>query len=167
MNSTLIIAILILCAACILILSTRHSRNKNAETPNTRTTPAGRDAQPAQAASSDARKASAGVISFPIAGTALSGRQRTLHMIDDSDDERYLCCTYGIDKTEYNGSPAFKIYAELSDDDNTHKDLGLAPAEQVSDVASVYDRIFRVNVVVNSIQSGQGYGATATLYYEK
>lgn len=167
MNFTVIAVILVLCALFIFIVLPMLSRRQDGAGTSAPNAPAGRDRQTAKASPPEAKKAGAGVVSFPLTGTNLSGRQRALHMIDDSDDERYLCCTYGIERTEYQGAPAFKIYAELSDDDNTHKDLGLVPAERVSEVAEIYGRIFRVNVEVDGGQADRNYGATATLYYDK
>ena len=65
------------------------------------------------------RKDNSETLKFKIAGVTFSGRQNTLRKIDEMEDDRYIACSYGIDQTEFQGSPAFRIYAQLSDD-NIH-----------------------------------------------
>ena len=113
------------------------------------------------------RKANSETLKFKIAGVTFSGRQNTLRKIDEMEDERYAGCTYGIDQTEYQGSPAFRIYAQLSDDNMTEKDLGFVPKELIPKVLPIYDRIFDVEVYVYGGQDDKNYGAEATLYYDK
>lgn len=130
--------------------------------------------QPAAAAAPDQpaqltfnqRLEQASSINFRVAGVTFNDRQRTLQKIDDADDEKYRMCCYGIEQTEYKGSPAFSIYAELMDDNDTRKELGFVPADLVNDVLRVYPRIFHVKVEVHGGYSGKSYGASATLYYD-
>ncbi len=113
------------------------------------------------------RMASAGEYRFKIAGVTFEGRQTTLRKIDEMEDEKYTGCSYGIEQTEYKGSPAIKVYAELADDNMTEKVLGFVPAEEVQDVLKIYDRVFHVDVEVYGGDDDKNYGAAATLYYDK
>ena len=113
------------------------------------------------------RMASAGEYRFKIAGVTFEGRQTTLRKIDEMEDEKYTGCSYGIEQTEYKGSPAIKVYAELADDKMTEKVLGFVPAEEVQDVLKIYDRVFHVDVEVYGGDDDKNYGAAATLYYDK
>ena len=129
--------------------------------------PAAAPAAAPQPSPFDIRKASAGEYHFKIHGVTHEGRQTTLKKIDEMEDERYICCSYGIEQTEYNGSPAIKVYAELSDDNMTEKVLGFVPAEEVQDVLKIYDKVFYVDVEVYGGYDDKNYGAAATLYYDK
>ena len=113
------------------------------------------------------RMASAGEYRFKIAGVSFEGRQTTLRKIDEMEDEKYICCSYGIEQTEYKGSPAIKVYAELSDDNMTEKVLGFVPGDEVQDVLRIYDKVFHVDVEVYGGYDDKNYGAAATLYYDK
>lgn len=115
----------------------------------------------------EVRKASAGEYHFKIHGVTFEGRQTTLRKIDEMEDEKYISCSYGIEQTEYKGSPAIKVYAELSDDNMTEKVLGFVPAEEVQDVLKIYDKVFYVDVEVYGGYDDKNYGAAATLYYDK
>lgn len=115
----------------------------------------------------EARKAAAGTLHFKIAGVTFEGRQGILKKIDDMEDDKYIGCTYGIERTEYEGSPAVKVYAELADDDFTQKVLGYVPRDWVQHALKVYDNVFYVDVDVYGGQDDKSYGAAATLYYDR
>ena len=166
----------VIAAAILAVIGLRFLRGANAKhPPESVPTPSGEPAAPAPAASEPApqpmtfqqRKDQAGVINFRIAGVTFNNRQTTLRKIDEGEDEKYLMCTYGIQQTEYKGEPAFRIYAELMDDNDTRKELGFVPADLVPNVLQIYDRIFTVDVHVYGGEDDKSYGAAATLYYEK
>ena len=131
-------------------------------------------AAPAPAASSPSqptpyqiRKANAGTMDFQAKGTSFNGRQNTLKKLDDLEDERYLGCSFGLEKTEYKGDPAIKVYAELMDDDCTEKEIGFVPHDLVPKVLAIFDRVFEVDVDVNGGYDDLNYGAHVTIYYDK
>jgi hypothetical protein len=131
-------------------------------------------AAPAPAASSPSqptpyqiRKANAGTLDFQAKGTSFNGRQNTLKKLDDLEDERYLGCSFGLEKTEYEGEPAIKVYAELMDDDCTEKEIGFVPHDLVPKVLAIFDRVFEVDVDVNGGYDDLNYGAHVTIYYDK
>lgn len=156
-------------AVLVLVLA---FRKKAAGKPATPPKPA--PAAPAPAAPSapqpspyEQRKARAGTMHFKIKGVTFEDRQTTLAKIDAMEDDDYIACTYGIALTEYEGRPAFRIYAHLSDDDLTEKTLGYVPKENVPDVLPIYDNIFGVEVDVYGGDGDKDYGAAATLFYDK
>ena len=106
-----------------------------------------------------------GIINFRIAGTSFGGRQGLLQKIDESQDDKYLFCSYDIEQREYKGEPAFCIVAELADDDFTRKDLGFVPAALVPQVQAVFDRIKKVEVEIYGGGEDKNYGAAATIKY--
>ena len=113
------------------------------------------------------RKANASTMTFTVAGVTFKGRQNTLQKIDEFNDDRYICCSYDLQRDEYKGEPAFKVVAILADDNHTEKEIGFVPSGLVPKVLEIFDRCFEVEVEVYGGQDDKNYGAAATLYYDR
>ncbi len=113
------------------------------------------------------RKANASTMTFTISGVTFNGRQNTLQKIDEFNDDRYIGCSYDLQRDEYKGEPAFKVVAILADEKGTEKEIGFVPSGLVPKVLEIFDRCFDVEVEVYGGQDDKYYGAAATLYYDK
>lgn len=174
------LALVFVALAVFFFLRWWKGRTGRQATPPTSTKPASpapvapAPTSPTPAASSSSqptpyqiRKANAGTMDFQAKGTSFNGRQNTLKKLDDLEDERYLGCSFGLEKTEYEGEPAIKVYAELMDDDCTEKEIGFVPHDLVPKVLAIFDRVFEVDVDVNGGYDDLNYGAHVTIYYDK
>lgn len=102
-------------------------------------------------------------IQFNLAGVTFNGRQRILKGIEECED-KYMGF-YTIEKTEYQGEPAFRVV--LSDYDCSHEyDLGRVPANLVNDVLAIYDRITKVSLTTHGGYDGKSYGASVVVHYK-
>lgn len=162
--------VLFLAGAALIVLGGKQIFGKGKAKPN----PAAKPQQPA-AAPAMAPAASIGAelesLDFKIAGVSFGGRQTTLRKISEGDDEKYSLCTYEIDKTSYQGKPAFRVLAVLCDGNYTEKELGMVPADRTNDVLAIYDRISSVDVDVYGGPEFEGdtkyFGARATILYRR
>lgn len=155
-------------AAVIVFLLGWKKRPGKKSTPQQSSQPAPSPAPAApQPTLTVSRRSTAGTYRFKISGVTFEGRQDILKKIDDMDDEKYMACSYGINQTEYKGSPAVQVYVQLSDDNMTEKVLGYVPSEDVNDVLKIIDRVFDVDVEVYGGQDDKYYGAAATLYFDR
>lgn len=159
--------ILIALGVFLLILGIRRRSRRKTAAAAAPTPAADQSPAPAPAPAPDPAPAPANpiepFIQFRLAGVTFNNRQRILKGIDE-DEEKYIGF-YTIEKTEYQGAPAFRVV--LNDFDGEHEyDVGMVPAPLVDNVLAVYDRITKVNLSVYGGYDDKSYGASVVAYYK-